>query len=117
MLVLFAILIFVYNFAVPLLLATGSEASIAVELLYKAGFLWGAIGWLRSDKHRSAATQIYCHGLLIGSAWFVLIPYHLLKTRGVKGFLPLALLAGSFVGARTAGGVAYIILFGFPSGY
>ena len=110
MLVLLAILIFIYNFAAQFFFASGVELSPAVELLYRAAFPCAAIWWLRSDAHRSSVKPLYCQGVMMSIAWFVIIPYHLLKTRGAKGFLPLLLLAGSFVAARTAATVIYVLL-------
>ena len=43
----------------------------------------------------------------MGFGWFVTIPYHLLKTRGVSGLLPLLLLIGSFVLAQLSAAVVY----------
>lgn len=117
MLVLFAILIFVYNFAAVFFFASGVELSPAVEFLYAAAFPCAAIWWLRSDAHRSSVTSLYCQGIMMGAGWFVIIPYHLLKTRGAKGFLPLLLLVGSFLTAQFAAVVVYVILFGLPSAY
>jgi len=117
MLILLAILIFVYNFATALFVMAGSELSAEVRFLYEAAFLCGAIWWLRSDKRRSAITPIYCQGLLVGLGWFVIIPYHLLKTRGAKGLLPLLLLAGSLVSGLIAAVIVYVAVFGSPSNY
>ena len=117
MLILLAILIFVYNFAAALFTASGFELSPVVELLYAAAFPCGAIWWLRSDTRYSAVKPIYCQGMLMGAGWFVIIPYHLLKTRGAKGLLPLLLLAGSFVSAPIAAMLVYFLVFGIPSGY
>ena len=110
MLVLFAILIFIYNFAAALFLASGSELSPPVEFLYRAAFLCALIWWLRSDAHRSSVKPLYCQGVMMSIGWFVIIPYHLLKTRGAKGFLPLLLLVGSFVAAQLAAAVVYVLL-------
>jgi len=110
MLVLFAILIFVYNFAAGLFTISGVELSPATDLLYAAAFPCAAIWWLRSDSRRSSVTPLYCQGVMMSVGWFVIIPYHLLKTRGAKGFLPLLLLAGSFVGAQLAAAVVYVLL-------
>ena len=114
MLALFAILIFIYNFAAALFLASGLELSPEVQFLYRGAFLCAAIWWLRSDAHRSSVKPLYCQGVMMGIGWFVLIPYHLLKTRGAKGFLPLLLLAGSFVAAQVAAAVVFVVLFGLP---
>src|SRR5690242_3190838 len=110
MLVLLAILIFVYNFAAALFLANGVELSPEVQFLYRAAFLCALIWWLRSDAHRSSMKPLYCQGVMMYVGWFVIIPYHLLKTRGAKGFLPLLLLIGSFVAAQLAAAVVYVLL-------
>ena len=117
MLILFAILIFIYNFGAAFLIESGSEVSPAGEFLYLAAFPCAAVWWLKSDPRRSVMNSLYCHGVLMGGGWFVLIPYHLWKTRGAKGFLPLLLLIGCFVSARIAAGLVYIVLFGFPTNY
>ena len=116
MLVLLAILIFVYHFAAAIDRLSGAEPSPIVEFLYLAGFLCAAIWWLRSETRRSAVTPVYCHGLLMNVGWFVIFPYHLLKTRGAKGLLPLALLFGSFVLSQIAAAAVYIA-FGRPGVY
>ena len=111
MLVLFAILIFIGSFAATFFLASGVEVSPAVEFLYRAAFLCAVIWWLRSDTHRSSMTRLYCQGVIVGIGWFVIVPYHLLKTRGAKGFLPLLLLAGSYVAGWAAAAVVYVLLY------
>ena len=114
MLVLLAILIFIYNFGATFLMLSGSEISPAGKLLYAAALPCGAIWWLRSDARRSVINSLYCQGMLVGYGWLVTLPYHLLKTRGAKGFLPLLLLIGSYVSAPIAAGIAYLLLFGPP---
>ena len=117
MLVLLAILIFVYHFAASVYLIAGIEPSASTEFLYVAGFPCAAIWWLRGDTSKSAATPVYCHGLLMTVGWFVIIPYHLFKTRGVRGLLPLLLLIGSYVLSQLAAAVVYIALIGGPTAY
>lgn len=97
MLVLLAILIFVYNFAAGMYLVIGAEPSPAVEFLYAAAFPCGVVWWLRSEARRSAANSVYCQGLLVGAGWLFIIPYHLLKTRGWKGLVPLMALIATYL--------------------
>jgi hypothetical protein len=91
----------------------GLEPSPTVEFLYYAGFLSGSIWWLQADAGRSAVKRVYCPGLLVGSGWLIMIPYHLLKTRGAKGLIPLLALAGSYVIAYIVTMVLYISLVAF----
>ena len=97
MLVLFAVLIFIYNFAAGFYMVMGVEPSPTVEFLYLAGSVCAPVWWLKSETRRSAAGSVYCKGLLIGVYWLVALPYHLLKTRGWKGLLPLGLLIASYL--------------------
>ena len=109
MLVLLAVLVFVYNFAAGLYLARGVEPSPTVEFLYTSAFLCGVVWWLNAEAGRSAVKPVYCRGLLVAVGWLIIIPYHLLKTRGVKGIIPLAALAGSFVVAHISALVVHLI--------
>jgi hypothetical protein len=117
MLILFAILIFVYNFAVMLSELAGAEPSQLLRLIYIGMFPCAAIWWLKADGHRSTVTALYCQGLFMNIAWFALIPYHVLKTRGARGLLPLLLLVGSFMTARIAAMVIYFLVVGFATNH
>jgi hypothetical protein len=97
MLVLFAILIFVYHFAGGFYLMMQVEPSPTVEFLYVAGSACAPVWWVKSDTRRSAASSVYCTGLLLGVYWSLTLPYHLLKTRGWKGLLPLLVLIASYL--------------------
>ena len=100
MLVLLIILIFVYNAGAAFYNAQGLEPLPAFEYLYHAAFVCGVVWWLKGETKRSAVTSIYCPGMLVGIGWLIIIPYHLLKTRGAKGLIPLFALFGSFAIAR-----------------
>jgi hypothetical protein len=52
---------------------------------------------------------VYCLGLLASVGWMFLIPYHLLKTRGLKGLAATLGLLGAFVAAQFVAVVAYLI--------
>jgi hypothetical protein len=116
MLVLFAILIFIYNFAAGLYALTGVEPLPTVEFLYLAAFPWGAIWWFRSETQKSDLQRVYCHGMLMNVGWFVIIPYHLLKTRGWRGLLPLLVLVSTYVGSLVMAAVVYAVFSGNPIG-
>lgn len=110
MLILLAILIFIYNFIAMFYALSGMEPLATVEFLYIAAFPCGVVWWLRSEKRKSAVTPIYCEGLLASYGWLFIVPYHLLKTRGVRGLLPLLVLVGSYVGSQI---LAVIFYYGF----
>ena len=109
MLVLFAILIFIYNFTASLYLMAGVEPLPTVEFLYIAAFPCGAIWWFRSETQKSDLQRVYCHGIVINYGWFVIIPYHLLKTRGWKGLVPVFALVVTYIAAIMLAWVVYVV--------
>jgi hypothetical protein len=113
MLILLAILIFIYNFTATFYLLSGIDRLPTVDFLHLAAFPCGVVWWLRSEKRKSAVTRLYCEGLMASYGWAIMIPYHLLKTRGVKGLLPVFVLVASYFGAPM---LAAIIYFAFAGG-
>jgi len=97
MLVLLGLLVFVHTFGSGIYDANGLERLATFEFLYEVAFLCGVVWWLQAEVRRSAVQQVYCSGLLVGAGWFFIIPYHLLKTRGARGFIPLLALIGTFI--------------------
>ena len=110
MLVLLCILVFISNFAIGIYAFCGEEPLPTVEFLYWGSFLCGVVWWFRADANRSALTGVYCPGLLFGYGWFVMMTYHLFKTRGVCALIPLGALIFSFIAAYLA---AFIVVFVF----
>jgi hypothetical protein len=108
-LVLLGILGFVYHFGIGIYSASGLEPSPAFEFLYTAAFLCCVVLWLRAEARLYAVTHAYCLGLLVGVGWVIMIPYHLFKTRGVRGFIPLGALLGSFLVAHILAIFVYMV--------
>jgi len=100
MLVLFGVLVFVYHLGIGIYNRLGLEPLPAFEFLYTVGFLCGVVWWLRAEAGSSPVARIYCDGVLVGFGWIFIIPYHLLKSRGVKGLIPLLALIFTFIAAR-----------------
>ena len=115
MLVLLGACIFIYHLGRGILDARGLEPAPGLEFLYTAIFLCGVVWWLRAEIQSSPIKRLYCTGLFAMTAWPIIIPYHLLKTRGVKGLLPLLALIGTFISARILATVIYVAVFGFPA--
>jgi len=116
MLVLLGAAIFIYHLGRGILDALRLDPPPSLEFLYTAIFVCGVVWWLRAEIQSSAVTRLYCAGLLVYTAWPIIIPYHLLKTRGLRGLLPLFALIGTFVSARILATVIYLAVFGLPSG-
>ena len=95
MLVLWGVLVFVYHLGMGIYYARGLEPLPTFEFLYQGAFICGLVWWLRAEARKSPLSGVYCEGLLFGAAWLFIIPYHLLKSRGVKGGVcPLSSGAG-----------------------
>jgi hypothetical protein len=116
MLVLLGASIFIYHLGRGILDARGLEPAPGLEFLYTAIFICGVVWWLRAEIQSSPITGLYCTGLFAYAAWPIIIPYHLLKTRGARGLLPLFALIGTFIFARILATVIYLAVFGFPTG-
>ena len=112
MLVLLIILIFLYHTGAAIYYAQGLEPLPAFEFLYHAAFLWGVVWLLRAETKRSAVTSIYCEGMLVGLGWLIIIPYHLLTTRGVRGLIPVFALLGSLLISRIFLDLFYLVFSG-----
>jgi hypothetical protein len=115
MLVLLGVSIFVYHLGLGILNALGLEPLPSFEFLHIGMFLCGLVWWLRAEAQSSPVTQVYCPGLFAITAWPIIIPYHLLKTRGVRGFIPLFALIAAFVFAKILAVIIYVVVSGFPS--
>lgn len=95
LLVLLGTLVFFHHFGVGLYSALEVEPSPTFEFLYTAAFLCGVVWWLQAEARRFNLKPAYCPGVLVGFGWMLIIPYHLFKTRGAKGLVPLLALLGN----------------------
>ncbi len=109
MLVLLGILVFVYHFGMGIYYAGGLEPSPTFEFLYYSAFLCGVVWWLRAEARRYPVKPVYCPGLLVGYGWIIIVPYHLFKTRGLRGSLPILALIGIMLAAYLLALFAFMI--------
>ena len=109
MLVLLVVLVFVYHFGIGIYRVWGLEPSPTFEFLYTSAFVCGVVWWLRAEARTSTVKHVYCLGLLVGTGWIIIIPYHLFKTRGVRGLIPLLALIVSFLAAYLLAMIVYMV--------
>ena len=100
MLILLVATMVVYHAGIIIYIVLGEEPLPAFEFLYTLGFLCGIIWFLKAESGRSEVARAYCPGITIGMAWVFLLPYHLIKSRGVRGLIPLFALAGTWIALR-----------------
>jgi hypothetical protein len=110
MFVLLAVSVFEYHVGIGLYYAVGLEPSLAFEFLYTVAFLCAVVWWIREEARRYKVTPVYCLGFLVSTGWMIVIPYHLYKTRGLKGFIPLVVLIAVFFAAQLVAGFLYLLL-------
>lgn len=114
MLVLLIALIIVYYVGRIIYFVLGEEPLPTFEFLYHFGFLCGVVWFFKAEAGRSPATRVYCPGVTLGLGWFFLLPYHLLKSRGVRGLIPLFALIGTYVVMQIIAVIVYLSLNGLP---
>jgi hypothetical protein len=107
MLVLLTVMMTVHQIGIVMYSVLDEEPLPAFEFLYTIGFLCGVIWFLKAEAERSAAARAYCSGVTIGLAWLFLLPYHLLKSRGVRGLIPLFALAGIWFTLQVLAEIVY----------
>lgn len=112
MLVLLIALIIVYQVGVIVYFVFGLEPLPTFEFLYRFGFLCGVIWFLKAEADRSALARVYCPGVIIGMGWVFLLPYHLLKSRGRRGLIPLFALIGTFLALQVLAAIVYLVYTG-----
>lgn len=66
----------------------------AFEFLNSFAFLGLICWWLWKDSLRTGTAWPLDVGMFLYAAWFVILPYHLIKTRGLGGLLDICLFAG-----------------------
>jgi hypothetical protein len=86
--------------------------SPALDFLLRVGLLWSVVWWLKADSRRRGVRQVYCLGLLATVGWFILLPYHLLRTRGAAGLLVILLFVAIVIGGGFLGVVTYVMFGG-----
>lgn len=109
MLILLAILIFIYNLGFSLLLLQHGEPSFLAHLLYQALFISGFGAWLHRDLRQQRIEPVYCSGLFLQVGWMFVVPYYLYKTRKLKAFVPIGILVGSFILSQVIAIICYVI--------
>ncbi|MGH9833268.1 MAG: hypothetical protein ACREBD_14105 [Blastocatellia bacterium] len=90
--------------------ARGLETSAGYELLTSCGLLWVIGWWLEDDGRRYGIRWIHDLGLFLGVAGIFIIPHHLFKTRGAKGFITILRFVGVYAAAYLISLMVYLAL-------
>ena len=71
-------------------------------------FLWIIGWWLQRDSRKYNFNWVLDLGLFLYVAWPIIMPYYLLRTRGLKGFIPILVFSGIYLGAALIGVTFYV---------
>ena len=112
MLVLLAVMMVIYHVGVIIYFVLGEEPLPTFEFLYTAGFICGIVWFLKAEAERSDVARAYCPGVTIGMVWFLLLPYHLIRSRGVRGLIPLFALFGTWGTLQVLSAIVHIMYSG-----
>ncbi len=72
----------------------GLAPPAAFEFLGPLAFLGLICWWLWQDSVRTGVTWPLDTGMFLYTAWILILPYHLIRTRGLGGLLDICLFAG-----------------------
>lgn len=108
--VLLYIFVVITQFVSGIYFASHAEPPGFFTLLYVVGFLWIIGWWLLSDSRKRGVKWAFDMGLFLYIAWPLIMPFYLLKTRGVKGLLVILGFIGVYFGALMAGVMLFVLL-------
>ena len=72
------------------------EASPAFRVLYYVGVAWALSWWVLLDSRAKKIPTSIDHGWFVFYAWPVIVPYHIIRTRGFRGCGLILALIGTF---------------------
>jgi hypothetical protein len=104
------VLFFVGNVGVAVAAAYERPVRPAFLALYSVGVGWAIAWWVQLDCRRLRVPTSLDHGWFIFYMWPFALPYHLLRTRGVRGCGLLIALIGVFVVAYISALAVYLLI-------
>ena len=95
--------VLITQFAEGVYLGRQIDPPAAFSLLRWAALLWIVGWWLRTDSRKRGGVAVYDLGFFLYIASPLVMPYYLVKTRGVKGLLVILGFIAAYVGATIVG--------------
>lgn len=91
-------------------LAHGRPPSLRFDLLTHLGLLWLTAYWFAQFSRRHRIAWVMDMGLFLFVAWWIVIPYYVLRVRGVRGLWTLGAFGAAYLAASLAGTLLYALL-------
>ena len=98
------------QFCIGVYIASGLEPPALFQLLYPVSFFWIIGWWLWSDSKKRGIPWVYDMGFFLYLAWPFVMPYYLIKSRGVRGALAIIAFVVAYAAALVIGIGSYIVL-------
>lgn len=89
--------------------AHGVEPSSGFGMFYTLGLLWLGVWWLKNDNKQYKIGLVYDLGLFLYLAWFIVVPYYLFRTRGLKAFITLFSFIGIYLVTYLIGAAIFLV--------
>jgi hypothetical protein len=91
-------------------LSNGTEPPFAFTALGPFIYVWIIGWWMQTDCRKRGVTWLLDMGFFLSIAWPFIVPYHLFKTRGIRGFIPILVFVGIFLGATLMGVILGVLM-------
>ena len=101
--------VFLSQFIATFYAAFQVESPFLFDVLSRLTFFWLLSWWLVEDSRRRGVTWPMDTGMLVLIGWFVLLPYHLFKTRGIRALIGIFALIGTMVAGWLASAVLIVL--------
>jgi hypothetical protein len=102
--------VFFTQFMGTLYAARQASFPTVVEVLSPVATLWLLWWWLRDDSKRTNTSWPVDLGMFLSIGWFVLLPYHLIRTRGWRGVSAMLAFVGVIVVASITANITAVLL-------
>ncbi len=90
--------------------AHGVEPSLGFGMIYTLGLLWIVVWWVKNDNKQYKIGLVYDFGLFLYFAWFIVVPYYLFRTRGLKAFITLFSFMGIYLVTYLIGAAIFLVI-------
>jgi len=88
----------------------GASPPEVFEFLYPFAFLGLVCWWLQKDSTRTGVNWPLDMGMFLYQAWILVLPYHLIKTRGIRGLIDISIFTVALVTAWILLAITWMVL-------
>jgi hypothetical protein len=96
-------------------LSSGLEPPPVFTFISAPAYIWILGWWLSQDIRKREMDWLFDMGFFLYLAWPLVLPYHLLRSRGLNGIIVIIGFVAIYVTSFVAGFVLYALL--APSGW